>query len=95
MSHDTLLSEEQKENLKTSNSSGEHLLALINDVLEVSKIEANRQTYSPVHFDCDRMLVDIELMFRIRTDAKQLQFSVVKDESLPRYVFADQGKRRI
>ena len=44
MSHDTLLSEEQKENLKTSNSSGEHLLALINDVLEVSKIEANRQT---------------------------------------------------
>ncbi len=94
MSRDPTLSSVQQENLGTINRSGEHLLALINDVLDLSKLEAHRFTLTTVHFDLHRMLTDMELMFKVRTDAKKLQFSVEMNEDLPRYIFADQGKLR-
>jgi len=93
MSHDPTLTAEQKDNLNTINRSGEHLLALINDVLEVSRIEAHRLTLTPAHFNPDRILGDVELMFQVRTDAKNLQF-VLEKNRLPPVVYADGGKLR-
>ena len=74
--------------------SGEHLLALINDVLEISRIEAERITLVPITFDPHRLIHDMDIMFRVRTDAKGLQFEVVGTEDLPRYVAADENKLR-
>jgi PAS domain S-box-containing protein len=82
----------QKKNLQTISRSGERLLALINDILEISKIEAGRLVLSPAAFDLDSMLDEIETMFRIRTDEKNLRFIVERIGNLPGCVVCDENK---
>lgn len=94
MQRDTWLGPEQREYLSTINRSGEHLLALINEVLEISRIEAERITLMPVAFDLHELLHDMDTMFRVRTDAKKLQFEVVGAGDVPRYAVADENKLR-
>lgn len=94
MGRDTSLSPQSLEHLDIINRSGEHLLSLINDILEMSKIEAGRVVYSPRTFDLHRLLEDIELMFRIRTDAKGLSLLVERTGEVPRWVKTDEGKLR-
>jgi PAS domain S-box-containing protein len=76
MLRDQDLTPRQCQYLGTINRSGEHLLALINDILEMSKIEAGRTTLNPTTFDLPALLNDLEMMFRVRTDEKRLSFSV-------------------
>src|SRR3954467_7652004 len=80
--------------LGTINRSGEHLLALINDILEMSKIEAGRTTLNPSTFDLPALLKDLEMMFRVRTDEKRLSFAVETIGGVPRYIVADVNKLR-
>jgi PAS domain S-box-containing protein len=80
--------------LGTINRSGEHLLALINDILEMSKIEAGRTTLNLSTFDLTALLKDLEMMFRVRTDEKRLSFSVETIGDVPRYIVADVNKLR-
>ncbi len=94
MTRDTNLSTEQLSNLDTIGRSGEYLLTLINDVLEISKIEAGRVTLHPVNFDLFHLLFLIEEMFSLRAKEKGLALVVERTDNLPRYVFADQGKLR-
>jgi len=94
MQRDGSLQPEQLEYLQTINRSGEHLLALINEVLELSKIETRRITLDPVTFDLDQLFEDLAAMFRERSNAKGLQFTLVKAESMPRYVVGDEKKLR-
>jgi signal transduction histidine kinase/CheY-like chemotaxis protein/HAMP domain-containing protein len=94
LQRDPGLTAEQRYSLDTIGRSGEHLLALINDVLEVSKIEAHRIALYPETFDLDSLLWDLEMMFRIRTDAKGLTLAFDKSHEVPRYVVADESKVR-
>jgi signal transduction histidine kinase/CheY-like chemotaxis protein len=94
MQRDASLQHEQREYLQTINRSGEHLLALINEVLDIAKIEARRITIEPVTFDLHRLLYDIETMFRVRTNAKGLQFEFFGIDDLPRYAVTDENKAR-
>jgi PAS domain S-box-containing protein len=94
MMRDAGLTPLQKKHLQTINRSGEHLLALINDILELSKIEAGRSTLNPVAFDLNGMLDGIEMMFRIRTDEKNLRFLVERVGDLPGCAVADENKVR-
>jgi PAS domain S-box-containing protein len=94
MQRDSALTPSQREHLNVISRSGEHLLGLINDILEMSKIEAGRITLNSVAFDLHEMLTDIETMFRVRTGAKLLQFIVHRAASVSRRVVADQGKLR-
>ncbi|MFL5243153.1 MAG: PAS domain S-box protein [Gemmataceae bacterium] len=80
--------------LGTINRSGEHLLALINDILEMSKIEAGRTTLNLSTFDLPALLRDLEMMFRVRTDEKRLSFTVETIGDVPRYIVADVNKLR-
>jgi len=91
---DSALSAQQKQYLSTINRSGEHLLALINDILEISKIEAGRTILKSTDFDLPGLIQDIVTMFRVRTDAKYLQFLVEMSENIPHYVTADESKLR-
>lgn len=83
-----------RESLQVINRSGEHLLALINNVLEVSKIEAGRVGLEPAEFDLHVMLDDLAAMFRLPTMEKGIGLEVTKAKDLPRYVIADEGKTR-
>jgi len=94
MARDPSLSAGQRENLATIGRSGEHLLALINDVLQLSKIEAGRVEIHKVSFDLLHMLVGLEEMFRLRAEARGLSLTLDRDPDLPRYVRADEGKLR-
>src|SRR3954462_2439303 len=94
MLRDRELTPRQCQYLGTINRSGEHLLALINDILEMSKIEAGRTALNPSTFDLPVLLKDLEMMFRVRTDEKKLSFSVETIGDVPRFIVADINKLR-
>lgn len=94
MQRDSDLQAENREYLDIINRSGEHLLALINDVLEISKIEAHRISLETVTFDVHALFYDLERMFRIKTNAKDLQFGLNGIDKIPRYITADENKFR-
>jgi PAS domain S-box-containing protein len=94
MLRDHDLTVRQCQYLGTINRSGEHLLALINDILEMSKIEAGRTTLNPSTFDLPVLLKDLEMMFRVRTDEKKLSFSVEVIGDVPRFIVTDINKLR-
>src|SRR5579871_32510 len=94
MLRDPDLTPQQCQYLGTINRSGEHLLALINDILEMSKIEAGRTTLNPSTFDLPALLKDLEMMFRVRTDEKKISFSVEMVGDVPQYIVTDINKLR-
>jgi len=94
MLRDKDLTPQQFQYLGTINRSGEHLLALINDILEMSKIEAGRTTLNPSTFDLSVLLKDLEMMFRVRTNEKKLSFSVEIIGVVPQYIVTDINKLR-
>jgi signal transduction histidine kinase/CheY-like chemotaxis protein len=93
MERDPALPDHQRGHLGIIARSGEHLLSLINDVLELSKIEAGHATLHDAIFDLQQLLHNVEDLFRLRAEAKGLQLSVEAD-ALPRYVTGDEGKLR-
>ncbi|HSH01863.1 MAG TPA: ATP-binding protein [Anaerolineae bacterium] len=88
------LAPNHQENLRIINRSGEHLLALINDVLEMSKIEAGRTQLQMSSFDLYRFIDDIEEMFRLRVINKDVQMEVRREFDVPQYVHTDERKLR-
>lgn len=73
MMHDVALSEKQRENLGIINRSGKHLLDIINDILEMSKIEAGRIEITPNTFNLQNMLQDVIQMFMVKTTKKEIE----------------------
>ncbi|PSB23988.1 GAF domain-containing protein [Stenomitos frigidus] len=92
MSCDASLTQKQQEHLQTINRSGEHLLKLINDVLEMSKIEAGRLSLDTDHFDLYNLLHNLEEMLQLRAETKHLQFTIECSNDVPKWVIADEGK---
>src|SRR5688500_9476985 len=94
MLRDHDLTARQCQYLGTINRSGEHLLALINDILEMSKIEAGRTTLNASTFDLPVLLKDLEMMFRVRTDEKKISFTVETIGDVPQFIVTDINKLR-
>ncbi|MFN6465416.1 MAG: PAS domain S-box protein [Nostoc sp. DedVER02] len=94
MSHDLALSTEHQQNLAIINRAGEHLLNLINDILEMSKIEAGRITLNINSFDLIRLLENLEEMLRFRATSKGLELIFEYTSHLPQYIQADESKLR-
>jgi len=84
----------EKEHLAIICRSGEHLLNLINDVLDMSKIDAGHTVLNKKDFDLYRLLDDVENMFRLKTDKKGLRLIFECDAGVSRYVRTDEGKLR-
>ena len=92
LQRDPSLTENQREKLSTIARSGEHLLTLINDVLEMSRIEAGQTVINPVDFDLRQLLNNVISMFSGAAQEKQLTLSLRASTDLPQYVHADRGK---
>jgi signal transduction histidine kinase/CheY-like chemotaxis protein len=73
---------------------GEHLLGLINDVLSVSRIEAQQQVLTPAPFDLRAFLLGLEEMIRVRAKAKGIALDVELDPALRPVLVGDEGKLR-
>jgi len=91
---DPKLSQEQKKKTKVIISSGNHLLSLINDVLDISKIEAGKYELQLEIVDLQRLMQDIGAMFELRSENTSLNFELELDLSLAVLVETDSGKLR-
>ncbi len=94
MRRDLTFSPGQRKNLRIIHQSGEHLLELLNDVLEVSKIEAGRATFIETNFDLHQLLATLESIFGVRAqnNGVQLYFECAPD--VPQYIRTDERKLR-
>ncbi len=84
----------QLEKLDIINRSGTHLLTLINDVLDMSKIEAGRTLLDARPFDLGGLVLDVVDMMRVRAEEKGLQLLLEQSSQFPRFVEADAPKLR-
>jgi signal transduction histidine kinase/CheY-like chemotaxis protein/ABC-type amino acid transport substrate-binding protein len=75
--------------LKKIEDAAVHLLSVINDVLDLSKIEANKLELSPIEFNFERMLQRIVNIINFRMDEKHQKFAVKVDKNIPRFVVGD------
>lgn len=80
--------------LQIINRSGEHLLDLINDVLDMAKIESGRISLDINTFNLDYLLDTLEEMFRFKAKNKYLELIFERSINIPQYVQTDQGKLR-
>ena len=94
MNRDEHLTEIQREYNHSIIRAGEHLLELINDILELSKIEAGRIVLKTASIDLFQFLNDIQLIFKERTRAKHIKFLFETADDLPQYILVDQSKLR-
>lgn len=94
MSLDKNATAKQKETLAIINRSGAHLLSMINDVLDISKIEAGRLELDIQPIDMIKLLQDIGEMINGRLLNKPLNFKLEIAENMPPFVNADSGKLR-
>jgi PAS domain S-box-containing protein len=94
MSLDEFATDSQKETLGIINRSGVHLLSMINDVLDISKIEAGRLEVNIQAFDLIKLLNEIGEMINVRATSKQLLFNINLAADIQRFVKSDSGKLR-
>jgi light-regulated signal transduction histidine kinase (bacteriophytochrome)/DNA-binding response OmpR family regulator len=94
MSHSPKTPTEFQEHLGIVSRSGEYLLALINDVLEMSSIEAGQLVLTERSFNLHRLLRSLQEMFALKASQKGLTLSFEIDQSVPRYVCSDEAKLR-
>ncbi|GEM_PF-1628340 len=91
---DKTLTSEQQEGIRIIQKSGEYLLTLINDILDISKIEAGRLELYPVDFQFENFVKDIIDMFRLRAKQKNIGFSYQILSPLPKALHADEKRLR-
>ncbi|NMF60660.1 ATP-binding protein [Pseudanabaena yagii] len=94
MTRDRSLSQSQKDNLNIIGRSGEHLLELINDVLDMAKIESGKILLQETDFDLMELLDLIVEMFQIRVDAKNIYLNLETSADLPQFIKTDEKKLR-
>ncbi|PZU97080.1 MAG: histidine kinase [Pseudanabaena sp.] len=88
------LPKEHYENASIIHRSGDYLLTLINNILDLSKIEAEKITLNPKVFDLERLLDDIEDMFQLRANNAGLNLVFERGCDVPKYICTDELKLR-
>ncbi|MGD8800673.1 MAG: ATP-binding protein [Desulfobacterales bacterium] len=88
------LSKKQRERLRTIHSSGEHLLTLINDILDIARIESGRVQLqlAPIHLPS--FIENIAAVTRARAEAKDLNVNIERSDTLPSFILADETRLR-
>ena len=88
------LDQEQREMAKTVRASGAQLLSLIDDILDLSRIEARRLPISAVEFDLHQVLADVAAMFGQQAERKGIRFGIHVADSVPYALRGDARRLR-
>ena len=94
ISRDTGTPPRQRENLGIVLKSGEHLLTLINNILDLACIESGKITCEPTDFDLGALIGDLVDMFRHRAQDKGLELLLDQSSSFPRFIRTDPARLR-
>jgi PAS domain S-box-containing protein len=81
--------EDQMDFIKTLRFSGNHLLTLVNDVLDYNKMESGKIEFEQARFNLNDFLKEIQRTYSFRSKSKSLEFDVVKENELPDEVIGD------
>jgi len=91
---DPLLSDTQRRNIDIINFSGEYLLTLINDILDIAKIESGKLQLQIAPFDLGAMVRDIQEIMGMRAEQKGLLLQFIQSSEFPRYIKGDEARLR-
>ncbi len=94
LQRDHRLDDEQRRAIDVIHQSGEHLLLLINEILDLSKIEARRMELAPAPIFLPKFLANVIEIVRVRAQQKDLTFQAELAENLPRWIVADEKRLR-
>lgn len=86
--------EVQRSYLNTIKTSGKSLLAIINDILDISKIEVGKLDINYSYFSLKDLIKELEEMFALNTKEKGLQLTIIIPENIPTNVYLDENKLR-
>lgn len=95
----SLIKEDSKEDkhigyLHAIEKAGDTLMSLLNDILDLSKIEAGKLELQRGHFDLRKLFDDVDTVFRLKTIEKNIQLDIVVDPQIPKYIFTDEMRVR-
>jgi PAS domain S-box-containing protein len=88
------LSKKQRERLHTIHSSGEHLLTLINDILDIARIESGKVELQPTPVHLPSFIENIAAVTRARAESKGLEVNIERPDSIPPFMLADETRLR-
>ncbi|MCG8315044.1 MAG: ATP-binding protein [Pseudomonadales bacterium] len=91
---DTPLNPQQQQYVNTIENSGKSLLAVINDILDYSKIEAGKMTIEKIEFNIDELVSEAASLFSSVADDKNLDFHVICKTNIPAFIFSDPVRLR-
>lgn len=90
----TSMTPKEKDGIDIINRSGNHLLTLINDILDLAKIESRKMDLTATAFDFNGFLRGVSEICRVKAQQKDLHFEVIKTGDLPSGVIADEKRLR-
>ncbi len=91
---ESALNDDQRHYAEIARSSGESLLGLINDILDIAKIEAGKLELEETEFDLTALLRDLKAVFSVRAKARNLRFFSTIDSDVPRRLKGDARRLR-
>ena len=94
LQQDAALRHDHLEQIRTINRSGDHLLELINNILEMSKIEAGQIRVANEPMNLKHLIEDIDAIFRLSCQRKNIRLITLYADRLPERIIADRGKLR-
>ena len=89
-----IMSSEELKGIRVIHQCGNHLLTLINDILDISKIEAKKMELYPRNFHFSSFLENLVDICRIRADQKEISFSYQPQNQLPNHIHGDEKRLR-
>jgi two-component system, sensor histidine kinase and response regulator len=90
----TSLTIEQRDYVETISSSGEHLLALMNEILDISKIESHKMVLEEINFDLENLISNVLKMLQMRIFGKPVDLNLLYPADVPRYFRGDPTRIR-
>lgn len=88
--HSNVENPQHKNYLHTIMTSGRNLLALINDILDLSKIESGKMNIELEPMQCIVIINQMKQVFKQKLEAKNLAFNITVDNSVPHYIYMDE-----